>query len=307
MQPPKPGSGKKPAKNPGAPKNVTDFAADYGWTLAIFKQDPNLWQWLNSKFAEYSKNPAGFSDQRMQLELEQQPFWQDYSKAYIEDLQFQLDYPKQWEASVARDIETTRDQFVSLGAQVDDATLRQMVIDKRRGAYNDAQWQNALADYLSVKDGRFAGAAGATQDSLQQWAASNGVSVSEQMLRDYIKRVTAGDMTMDDVKSDIRKTYLAGAYPAWSDKIQQGFDPADLFKPYLDSARNLLENDSITLDDPIMQKITQAVGPDGKPATVPLYQAMEMVRKDERWQYTDNARNAYANAGEDILRMFGFR
>lgn len=287
--------------------NVDEFAAQYGWQVALFREDPDLWKWLNRTFQRYAKNPAAFSSERFAMELQKQPFWQRNTQAFIKDREFELSMPEQWNAAVDRDVETTRDQLVKLGASMDEATLRQMVIAKRRGAYNDAQWQNAVSGYVQMNAGRFAGAAGATQDSLRQWASKNGVSLSDSMLQTYVQRMASGDTTLDDVKADLRNTYLVGAYPAWSEKIQQGYDPADLFAPYMQSAKQLLENDNITLDDPIMQRITQAVGADGKPSMVPLYEAQRLIRSDDRWQYTNNARATYAQAGEDILRMFGFR
>jgi hypothetical protein len=32
-----------------------------------------------------------------------------------------------------------------------------------------------------------------------------------------------------------------------------------------------------------------------------------VIRKDPRWQYTDNAYQTYGNVATDLLSMFGFR
>jgi hypothetical protein len=51
----------------------------------------------------------------------------------------------------------------------------------------------------------------------------------------------------------------------------------------------------------------QGVGSDGKPGVVPMYEFKKMVRKDERWDATDNALDEYTSAGMNILQMFGLR
>jgi hypothetical protein len=119
--------------------------------------------------------------------------------------------------------------------------------------------------------------------------------------------IATGRQTLDDVKNDLRKTYLAGMYPAWAEKIGQGLDPSVLFEPYRDTAKRLLEVDNLDFNDPIMRRAAQYVGPDGKPGQLPLYEFEQEIRKDPRWQYTDNAYESYANVGTDLLRMFGLR
>lgn len=151
-----------------------------------------------------------------------------------------------------------------------------------------------------------AGVAGSYQTQLEQWAASNGLETTPEMLARYVAKMTMGEQSLDDVKADLRKTYLAGAYPAWADKINAGEDPSVIFAPYLRNLQNVLEDDNIGLNDPLMQRITQKVGADGKPVAVPLYEAEQMARQDPRWQTTDNAYATYANVAQNLLRTFGF-
>lgn len=287
-------------------KSQEDVAGEWGFDLQVIKA-LKLDEYFKSQFEQYKKSPAGWSEAAFIRGLRQQPGFAEHSKAYQQDLEIELTLPKQWEESVQADVESLRDQALQLGAQVDDSVLRDLAIKSRRGGLNKAQMQNELAGYLTVTKNRFEGAAGAAQDKLEQWADRNGLRISKDSIRQYVKRIAGGDATEDDVKAELRRTYLAGAYPAWADKINAGYDPADLFSPYLESAKELLEDNSLSLQDPVMQKITQAVTPDGKPAVLPLYEAQKVIRQDSRWQKTNNAYDTYARAGEDILRMFGFR
>jgi hypothetical protein len=59
--------------------------------------------------------------------------------------------------------------------------------------------------------------------------------------------------------------------------------------------------DSIRLDDPILQS---AYSGDKE---MSIFDFKRAVRKDPRWQYTDNARKEVSSAALGILRDFGFQ
>ena len=86
-------------------------------------------------------------------------------------------------------------------------------------------------------------------------------------------------------------------------------DPADIAAPYKQRMSRLLEVDEneIDLNDQLLQRGMQGVGADGKPSVTPLYDFEKMIRKDERWDATDNALAEYTSAGMNILQMFGLR
>lgn len=144
-------------------------------------------------------------------------------------------------------------------------------------------------------------------DALRQWAKANGIGLSDSAISNYTRKVLLGETTLDDVKGDLRRTYLAGMYPAWSDKIAAGEDPSDFLSPYVSAAQTFLERKDIGMDDPLVQRMTQYTDQSGKPAVMPLWQAAQVARKDDRWQYTNNAQAEYGKAAESILKMFGFR
>jgi len=39
---------------------------------------------------------------------------------------------------------------------------------------------------------------------------------------------------------------------------------------------------------------------------MPLGMFKQQLRNDPRWQYTENARNAYLDFGTELLRQFGY-
>lgn len=165
---------------------------------------------------------------------------------------------------------------------------------------------NRLLKHLEMPaSGDLSGQAGTVQDELGTWAKANGIDLNNNQIVNYAKKVIKGSTNIDGIKADIRKTYMAGAYPAWADRIAQGEDIADIAAPYVSAASKLLETDNLSLSDPLVKQGLQSVGQDGKPRVMPLYEYERAVRKDPRWQYTDNAKNTYYNAVMSIGRSFG--
>ena len=198
------------------------------------------------------------------------------------------------------------------GIELDDATLTELAELARFNNWSAVEIDNAIGqevvDFISA-GGTAVGEAGTIQTSLQQWAASNGLNLTNAEVARYVESGAFGGRDLESIKQDIRKTYLAGAYPAWSDRIAAGADPLDIAAPYRKRIASLLEVDEeqIGFDDQLLQRGLQSVGSDGKPRVMPLYEFEQQVRNDPRWQKTDNAYQTYTNVGTDLLKMFGFR
>ena len=76
-----------------------------------------------------------------------------------------------------------------------------------------------------------------------------------------------------------------------------------IYSPYKDVLAQTLEinPNGITLNDPSLR---MAIGPDKE---MSLYDYKKMLRKDPRWQYTDNARQTVSSGLTQVLRDFGFQ
>jgi hypothetical protein len=215
-----------------------------------------------------------------------------------------------------RSLERTRTRIQALadgyGVQLSESELNDLTEESRLMQWTDAEIDQKLRPILetqimAAEPGSLMGTAGSAETNLLNWTRQNGLELSRSDLAPYISRITTGKQSLEDAQADIRKTYLAGMYPAWADRINEGNDPSFLFAPYRNTAQRLLEVENLGLDDPVMKRAAQYVGADGKPSQLPLYEFEKEIRKDPRWQYTDNAYESYASVGTDLLRMFGFR
>ena len=78
------------------------------------------------------------------------------------------------------------------------------------------------------------------------------------------------------------------------------------FAPALEDSSVLVSiettlSETITLDDPTLRS---AISPTGE---LSLYDFQKALRKDPRWQYTNNAKESVSNSVLKVLQDFGFR
>ena len=299
----------------GASAKVASSTFDIAYALLSTlenSEDPDaqeFFKFFNEITQDYIKNPVGFSEDAAAIKMIGQPWFQKYQGVAIKDMEFETQNPILWKESIDSDVATIRDQAVARGAVMSETEMREFAVNSRRFGWNESEKIDAFAAYVNAQNGVFGGAAGKFQSTIADWSRTNGLGLSDDAVNKYVQQVAAGDLTEDDVKQQLRNQYMVGTYPAWEEQIRAGQDPSDIASPYKQQMANLLEVDSESLDlnDTLLQKGLQGVGADGKPGVVPMYEFKKMIRKDERWDKTDNALDEYTSAGMNILQMFGLR
>ena len=85
--------------------------------------------------------------------------------------------------------------------------------------------------------------------------------------------------------------------------LDEGVDLETVYTPYRNSMAATLEisPETISLND---KTLRGAIGPDKE---MPIYEFERALRKDPRWEYTNNAREEAYAAVNKILQDFGFR
>ena len=143
--------------------------------------------------------------------------------------------------------------------------------------------------------------------ALKNIAARNGIMLSDSAATDYANSIVAGKVDEDTVYSTIRES-AANAFPSLADKIKAGIDLKTLADPYIQSMSAILEipDNGIDLFDPKIRGALSYTLPDGKVGAKSIYDFEKDLRKDPRWQYTNNARNEAASVATTVLKDFGF-
>lgn len=144
-----------------------------------------------------------------------------------------------------------------------------------------------------------------TRQELVKVAAANGLDLNRDFgasVDGWIKQIENGT-DINVIKNTIRQTARLGMPDRVANLLDQGVDLETVYAPYKRMMASVLEvnPDSISLNDPTLRG---AIGPDKE---MTLYDFQRSLRKDPRWQYTNNAREEVSTAALGILRDFGFQ
>lgn len=196
-------------------------------------------------------------------------------------------------------------RLVSLGIKIPESAL-DGILEK---AYDSAFDENQLDAMISSSGSMLStmgGATGTGINELKQYAAAFGMSYTQSFWDSYGKDLFEGKTTADDIQAKIRQD-AASAYPVYADAINEGKSLDAMMSAYKTSIANILEIDPDTLNftDKNLRRAAQYVGADGKPALMPIWQFEQELRKDPRWQYTENARNSLDSMSLRVLKDWG--
>jgi hypothetical protein len=137
--------------------------------------------------------------------------------------------------------------------------------------------------------------------SLQSVAKANGVTLSPQEIEQYNLDIRNGK-DINVIKNQIRSVAGLGRPDNIKKLLAEGTDLSTIYAPYKRTMASLLELDpeSIDINDSTLQT---AIGD----RELPIYEFRKILKKDPRWQYTNNAREEVSNKVLRVLRDFGFQ
>jgi hypothetical protein len=163
-----------------------------------------------------------------------------------------------------------------------------------------------LAALISYKPGtQLGGSIGGDLTALRATARSNGFDLDTSFgssINDWLQRLAKGE-SIETFKNTIRGAAKLGLPDKVANLLDQGLDLKDIYAPYRNVMASVLEvaPDSIGLDD---KTLRGAIGPEKE---MSIYDFQRTLRKDPRWQYTNNAREEASDSVLKVLRDFGFQ
>ena len=292
-----------------------EYLFNAGYMMNLINSDASMEIFYKRILKYMDKNdnqtPTAYTLNEMKKGIE----WFDKFNADQEKARMQQANPAtklDFERSVQLKRDTIQASAQILGVTLEESFLDTLALDARLDNLTESEISERIRPFIvsAVDEGaELSNRAGQAERELLQWSEANGLSLTGSSISSYVADIAQGKINLDDVKSSLRNTYIVGTYPAWKDQISMGQDIADIAAPYKQQMAALLEVDSsmINLDDTLLQRGLQGVGSDGKPGVVPMYDFKKMIRKDARWDKTENALAEYTSAGNNILTMFGLR
>jgi hypothetical protein len=141
-----------------------------------------------------------------------------------------------------------------------------------------------------------------TSQNIQSLARANGITLSADQLAAYADEVRNGK-DINVIKNNIRNIAGYGMPDNIKKMLADGTDLETIYAPYKQTMASVLELNpiDINLDDSVLRS---AIGPDKE---MPLYEFKKMLKKDSRWQYTNNARAEVSDKVLRVLQDFGFQ
>jgi hypothetical protein len=142
----------------------------------------------------------------------------------------------------------------------------------------------------------------AAAQQLQSAAAANGVTLTPEQISDWTTKIAKGE-NVETFKSILRNQAALGQPEGVKKLLGQGVDLESIYSPYKTAMSKVLEinPDTITLNDPVLRS---AITKEGE---MSIYDYQRALRKDPRWQYTNNAKDEVANSVTKVLQDFGFK
>jgi len=190
-------------------------------------------------------------------------------------------------------ITTTKYSMVG-GVKVADVT----------GNLDEVQFLSDIIKKNPEYDKRKQGLRDVGKADLVKTAVANGLDLDKtfaSQLPSWIKRIENGE-DPEVFKQLIRQTAKTGLPDKVSKLLDQGLDLDAVYAPYKNTMASLLEinPDSISLNDALLRTAIQG------DKEMPIYDFQRQIRKDNRWQYTNNARSEASDVARTVLRDFGF-
>jgi hypothetical protein len=143
---------------------------------------------------------------------------------------------------------------------------------------------------------------------IQSVARANGLRVKDIIPggmneRQVLEGIATGRLDANRIAQDTRILAQQGQPQYVRDLLSQGYNLDQVFAPYRQTMANLLEinADQIDLNDSTLRSAISDKG------DMNIYDFKKTLKKDSRWQYTENAKQEVSDATLKILRDFGLQ
>jgi len=144
--------------------------------------------------------------------------------------------------------------------------------------------------------------------AIQNIARANGFRVKDiipggQTEEQVLQGIATGKLDPNRIEQDARKMAAQGQPQYVRDLLGQGYNLDQVYAPYRQTMANLLEinADEIDLNDSTLRSAISDKG------DMNIYDFKKSLKRDSRWQYTENAKQEVSDMTLKILRDFGFQ
>lgn len=296
-----------------------ELAARYGWALATLNSSPDLKKLFNRAVSKQ------YTPERFIAELRSTKWFRSKSEAQRKFIVLRTSDPAQYISQVKQVMASLADQYSGATGQVLPFTPPKLVKGKLVGGtgflysaaltslslgYNDAQIKDQLFKSIKwdqkIAEGSLGGTTSGLLQQMRQQASQLGINPTDHWYGSQLGKIALGNDTAEGATQRL-KELAKQRYTAFADRIEAGESMSDISEGYRQSMSRILEVNPGQLDvfDPKIQGALTKRNTDGHDAPLSINDFEDSLRKDDRWQYTQNAKETLMSTGQNVLKSFG--
>lgn len=282
------------------------MSASYGFALAFLNSDKELKQLFNQAV----KNT--WTPQMFVARLRGTKWFEKHSASVRNAIMQETADPATYEANVDQMFATVRDTYGAMfgEAGMSQKQLRSWAETGHRMGWSEAELVDRMADSMNfrklLRRKQLGGSAAELSGQLDSMLRNYGIKLGDQWKANQIDKVMSGNDTAAGIQQRVKEMAMR-EYKAFADRIEAGETVSDIAEPYMQKMADLLEMNphDVNLQNELIQRAMKQQTPEGQPAAMDLWAFEKEVRKDNRWQYTKNARKEVGDVTSELLRSFG--
>lgn len=269
---------------------------EYGYAYALIESDPSL----QRLFRQFLKEGSSWTQDKIESLLRTTDWFKNSNQAKRNYEILRTGDPGEFQDKLKKATDAVLEQARLTGATITQEQARGFAEQVMQGGISATQLPKVFATtFIDFKNSDLVGRAGALQDKFNNLNRTAGRVLNPSQINNYVQQILTNEILENDAVDAIRRA-SAAKYSRFADRINSGEDLEDIVTPWKTMAKNMLEVEDIDLDDNLMLDAL----------TSNKYESLadfkRGIKKDPRWQKTNNARNEYFNIGQTILRDFGF-
>lgn len=297
------GGGDKPHKDH---LNEHHMAANYGFALAFMKSDDELYALFHQATRQ------DWSADKFVAKLRDTKWFKHHSATTRNAILQQTSDPATYQANVDQMFSTVRDSWGQLfgTAGMNHDQMKAWAETAVRMGWSQAQLMDHMTAQIKwmkvLGNKKLGGTAADAERQVNGLVQAYGMDLGKRWIGNQVERIVEGTSSAEAVTNRLREM-AKNQYAAFADQIDGGATVDELADPYRQQMAQLLElNPSrVSVNDKMIQRAMRAKSDKGKPAAMDMADFTDMVRRDERWQYTDNAREQAMTVSTNLLRDMG--
>ncbi len=277
-----------------------EMASNYGWSFAFLHSNPEL-----SKLFDEAVKGSWTSD-KFQASLRDTKWFKETSSTARQVQLQQATDPATYAASLDAAKLQVQELASQIGAAVPAGQLKNIAQSVLMTGLQEDGIRNVLGKYVTFTKGTLTGEAGIHEHAMKQYAASQGVDISDQAIKNQAQLVVRKLATTKDFEDQVKQQAIS-AFPGYTDQLNAGQTMDQIASPYMQTMAQELElpSTSIDLRDPTIKSALNGLDQEGRPSGKTLLDFTSQLRQDPRWKQTQNAQNQAMSVGHKVLGDLG--